>query len=179
MYSADGTPLGVRQRGPQELDIIPVVSPLTKYAVTVTDPATIRYHLEKAVHLATTGRPGPVWIDVPLDVQAARIDEDSLVGYTPEPAPVADELAGEVRKVIQALNRAERPFLLVGNGVRLSHAEKDFQKLVQLLNLPVGTTWLSMDLFGEENRLGMGCLRLEPAGAGTPGPQGDGGCGCR
>jgi acetolactate synthase-1/2/3 large subunit len=166
MYSADGMPLGVRQRGPQELDIIPVVSPLTKYAVTVTDPATIRYHLEKAVRLATTGRPGPVWIDVPLDVQAARIDETSLVAYTPEPTPASDQLAGEVRKVIGAFNRAERPFLLVGNGVRLARAEKELQMLLQLLNVPVGTTWLSMDLFGEENRLGMGSPgMLAPRGA--------------
>jgi acetolactate synthase-1/2/3 large subunit len=166
MYRADGTSLGVRQRGPQELDIIPVVSPLTKYAVTVTDPANIRYHLEKAVHLATTGRPGPVWIDIPLDVQAARIDETALIAYTPEPTPAADELAGEVRKLIQAFNRAERPFLLVGNGVRLAHAEKDLQQLMQLLILPVGTTWLSMDLFGEENALGMGSPgMLAPRGA--------------
>ncbi len=168
MYGADGTPLGVRQRGPQELDIIPVVSPLTKYAVTVTDPAKIRYHLEKAVHLATTGRPGPVWIDLPLDVQSARIDENTLAAYRPEPEPMpaAGKLTAEVRKVIEAFNRAERPFLLVGNGVRLAHAEKELRKLVQLLNLPVGTTWLSMDLFGEENALGMGSPgMLAPRGA--------------
>ncbi len=166
MYRDDGTPLGVRQRGPQELDIIPVVTPLTKYAVTITDPASVRYHLEKAVHLATTGRPGPVWIDIPLDVQAARIDETSLAAYTPEPVSAAHNLAGEVRKVIQALNRAERPFLLVGNGVRLARAEKQLQQLLELLKLPVGTTWLSMDLCGEETALGMGSPgMLAPRGA--------------
>ena len=166
MYDAAGKPLGVRQRGPQELDIIPVVTPLTKYAVTITDPQTIRYHLEKAVHLATTGRPGPVWIDVPLDVQAAQIDETKLEGFTPESATDAHGLAAEVQKVIDAFNRAERPFVLVGNGVRLAHAERDFQQLVQMLNVPVGTTWLSMDLFGEENPLGMGSPgMLAPRGA--------------
>src|SRR5512146_95410 len=77
MYHADGTPLGVRQRGPQELDIVSVVKPLTKYAVTISDPNSIRFHLEKAVHLARTGRPGPVWIDIPIDVQAAPIDEST------------------------------------------------------------------------------------------------------
>src|SRR5438105_3426993 len=73
MFSADGTPLGMRQLGVQEVDIVSIVKPLTKYAVTVLDPGSIRYHLEKAVHLALHGRPGPVWIDVPLDVQAAPI----------------------------------------------------------------------------------------------------------
>ncbi len=70
MFAADGTPLGMRQLGVQEVDIVSIVKPITKYAVTVLDPQSIRYHLEKAVHLARSGRPGPVWIDIPLDVQA-------------------------------------------------------------------------------------------------------------
>src|SRR6266536_882188 len=78
MFAADGTPLGMRQLGVQEIDIVSVVKPLTKYAVVVLDPNSIRYHLEKAVHLAFNGRPGPVWVDIPLDVQAAPIDEAGL-----------------------------------------------------------------------------------------------------
>src|SRR5580700_1553124 len=78
MFKPDGTPLGVRQRGIQEVDIVSIVQPLTKYAVTITDPSSIRYHLEKAVHLARTGRPGPVWIDIPIDVQGATIEEADL-----------------------------------------------------------------------------------------------------
>ncbi len=105
MFAADGTPLGVRQRGPQELDIISVVTPLTKYAVTVTDPASIRYHLEKAIHLAMSGRPGPVWIDLPLDVQAADIDTESLAGFEAEAAPADDGgLREQVRQVIEKFN---------------------------------------------------------------------------
>jgi acetolactate synthase-1/2/3 large subunit len=167
MFSADGTPLGVRQRGPQELDIISVVRPLTKYAVTVTDPASIRYHLEKAVHLALSGRPGPVWIDLPLDIQASSIDEESLAGFQPEPAPANDgQLREQVRRVIEKFNSSRRPFLLLGNGVRLAHAEKEFRELATLLDAPVGTTWVAMDLFGEENALCMGRPgTLAPRGA--------------
>jgi acetolactate synthase-1/2/3 large subunit len=158
MFTADGTPLGMRQRGPQELDIVSIVKPLTKYAVTVTDPLSIRYHLEKAYHLATTGRPGPVWIDLPLDVQAISIDEIALRPFVPEPpaATAARDLRKHVQGVIEHLNRAERPFLLLGNGVRLAHADKEARELAELLQCPVGTTWLSMDLFGDEQPLCMG-----------------------
>jgi acetolactate synthase-1/2/3 large subunit len=157
MFTAEGTPLGVRQRGPQELDIVSVVKSLTKYAVTVTDPLSIRYHLEKAVHLATTGRPGPVWIDLPLDVQANTIDENELQPFTPDkPDASANDLGAQLSKVIEHLNRAERPFILLGNGVRLAHAEREFQELNALLGAPVGTTWLSLDLFGDEQPLCMG-----------------------
>jgi len=167
MFNEDGTPIGVRQKGPQELDIVSVVKPLTKYAVTVTDAATIRYHLEKAAHLAMSGRPGPVWIDFPLDIQAAQIDEASLKGFTPEAA--ADDggkLREQVRQVIAQLNRSERPFVVVGNGVRLAHAEKEFRELAELLEVPVGTTWVAKDLYGEENSLCMGSPgTLAPRGA--------------
>ena len=134
MFAEDGTPLGVRQKGPQELDIISAVKPLTKYAVTVTDPASIRYHLEKAIHLAFSGRPGPVWIDLPLDIQASNIDEKSLAPYQPEEAPEdGSQLREQVRSVIEKLNHSQRPFLLLGNGVRLAHAEQEFRELAALL----------------------------------------------
>ena len=167
MFAADGTPLGVRQRGPQEIDIISVVKPLTKYAVTVTDPASIRYHLEKAVHLAFSGRPGPVWIDLPLDIQASTIDENSLAPYQPEAAPEdGSRLREQVRCLIEKLNHSERPFLLLGNGVRLAHAEQEFRELAALLEVPVGTTWVAKDLYGEENALCMGSPgTLAPRGA--------------
>lgn len=167
MFSADGTPLGVRQKGPQELDIISVVKPLTKYAVTVTDETKIRYHLEKATHLAMSGRPGPVWIDLPLDIQASTIDESSLAGFTPEAASDdGGRLREQVQKVIERLNHSERPFLVVGNGVRLAHAEKEFRELAALLDAPVGTTWVAKDLYGEENTLCMGSPgTLAPRGA--------------
>ena len=107
MFDADGNPLGVRQLGVQEVDIVSIVKPITKYAVTILDPAEIRFHLEKAVHLARTGRPGPVWIDIPLDVQAAPIDFASLRGYVPDPpAAAAPEFAATVGGIAERLGLA-------------------------------------------------------------------------
>src|SRR5437763_13599762 len=83
MFDAEGNPLGMRQLGVQEIDIVSIVKPITKYAVTVLDPQTIRYHMEKAVYLARTGRPGPVWVDIPLDVQAIPVDPAGLKGFDP------------------------------------------------------------------------------------------------
>src|SRR4051812_37099558 len=106
---------GVRQVGVQEVDIVSIVSAITKYAVTVLEPLEIRYHLEKAVHLARHGRPGPVWIDIPLDVQGASIDPDRLVGFDPSEldppsatsaADNAPTLTDQVRDTIALLNQA-------------------------------------------------------------------------
>jgi acetolactate synthase-1/2/3 large subunit len=158
MYRADGTPLGVRQRGSQEVDIVSLVKPITKYTVTIDDPHSIRYHLEKAVHLARTGRPGPVWIDIPIDVQASPIEPDSMRGFDPGEAakPDHDDLEIEVRDLIERLNRAERPFIFAGNGVRVSGAAAAFEKLVRVLNVPVGLTWLAMDLLDDDDPLLVG-----------------------
>src|SRR5262245_28805908 len=102
---------GVRQMGVQEVDIVSIVAPITKYAVTVMNPEDIRYHFEKAVHLATTGRPGPVWIDIPLDVQGATIDDANLRGYDPAEDRIADpassgDVTSAVRRAIELLNAA-------------------------------------------------------------------------
>ena len=165
MFAPDGTPLGVRQVGVQEVDIVSIVSSISKYAVTVVDPLAIRYHLEKALHLATSGRPGPVWIDIPLDVQAFPIDPETLAGYTPESGGGTDpaELQAVVRDVITALNKAERPLLLAGNGIRLAHAEPEFRELLELLDVPVETTWLAIDLIEADHPLFVG-----RPGAGAP-----------
>jgi acetolactate synthase I/II/III large subunit len=127
---------------------------VTKYAVTVMEPESIRFHLEKAVHLAQTARSGPVWIDIPLDVQAAMIDETSLRGFDPqsEPsAPTGANLEEAVARTIQLLNRSERPIILVGNGVRLAGADRDFPRLVECLGVPVLTTRLGVDLIPASN----------------------------
>lgn len=152
---------GVRQMGVQEVDIVAMAAPVTKYAVTITEPSDIRYHLEKAVHLARTGRPGPVWIDIPLDVQGALIDERALRGF--EPAEVAlpdlaspDALAAAVRRTIELLNAAERPVLLVGNGVRLAHARAGMRALIERLRLPVLTTWPAHDMVPDSHPLMIG-----------------------
>lgn len=153
MFKPDGTPLGIRQRGNQEVDIVSIVRPLTKYAVTITDPSSIRYHLEKAVHLARSGRPGPVWIDFPIDVQAATVDERDLRRFDPAEIPaLADgHLSEEVSAVIERLNQAERPLLLIGNGVRLSGAEREILELARALDVPIAATWMAMDLIGDEH----------------------------
>lgn len=149
--------LGVRQLGPQELDIVTVVQSITKYAVTVTDPASIRYHLEKAVFLATSARKGPVWIDIPLDVQAAQIEASELHGYEATPDTAAPEevyrIAGEA---VAMLNAAKRPVLLVGNGVRLSEASEELLKLVAQLGIPVLATWMGADLLYDAHPLFFG-----------------------
>jgi acetolactate synthase-1/2/3 large subunit len=160
MFDAAGRHRGMRQLGVQEVDIVAIVSPITKYAVTVVDPQSIRYHLEKAVHLARTGRPGPVWIDIPLDVQASPIDPAALKGFEPD-APrngSAQEtaLADAARDVILRLNRAERPLLFAGNGIRLARAEREFAQLVELLGIPVAATWCASDLVSSENPLFVG-----------------------
>src|SRR6201993_4090825 len=102
MYRPDGTPLGVRQRGSQEVDIVSLVKPITKYALTIEDAQSIRYHLEKAIHLARTGRPGPVWIDIPIDVQASPIEPKSLRAFDPSELPQQspDELTSQVQEII-------------------------------------------------------------------------------
>ena len=144
---------GIRQQGMQELRIIPVVKPITKYAALVHDPQMIRYHMERALYEATHGRKGPVWLDIPLDVQATMIDEEKLIGYQPQEFPKNQELDQKVLQVIEALNRAERPVLLAGNGIRMAGATKDFEELCGVLQIPVLTTWNGIDLIEETNLL--------------------------
>lgn len=157
MFAPDGTPLGMRQLGVQEVDIVSIVKPLTKYAVTILDPSSIRYHLEKAVYLALHGRPGPVWIDIPLDVQAAPIDEGKLPGFeAPKPAGSPPELVEKVGETIEALNRSERPLILIGNGVRLARAEEELRRLFARLQIPVEATWCAADIISSEDPLFVG-----------------------
>ena len=161
MFHPDGSPMGVRQVGVQEVDIVSVVTPLTKYAVTVLDPLEIRYQMEKALYLATHGRPGPVWIDIPLDVQAAPIDVSQLRGFDPAelpPAPTVDTqaLQAAVATTIEHLNQAERPMLLIGNGIRLARAEAEMEQLLRALDIPAEVTWLAIDMMADDDPLYVG-----------------------
>lgn len=144
---------GIRQQGMQELDIVSVVKPITKYAALVDDPNMIRYHMERALYEATHGRKGPVWLDIPLDVQATMVDENQLIGYTPWEITKTELLDKQVLQVIDRLNRAERPVLLAGNGIRLSDSVSLFETLVQTLHIPVLTTWNGIDLIEDRNDL--------------------------
>jgi acetolactate synthase-1/2/3 large subunit len=135
---------GLRQFGVQELDIIPVVTSLCKYAVHLTQPDMVRYELEKAVSIAKSGRPGPVWIDIPMDVQSALIDPDKLPAYTAtEQAPIAsDVVLDELRDLFM---KAERPVIIAGRGIRLSGAQEVLQTLATEFNVPVVTPYLGID----------------------------------
>ncbi len=146
---------GIRQMGFQEINIVSMVKSITKYAVTVTEPEKIRYHLEKAVSLAMSSRPGPVWVDIPLDVQAVMIDEEQLIGFEEELNEQInkDKLNEKVSKAIQLLNQSERPVMLVGNGVRLANGIKDFSNMIDLLQIPVLTTWKAIDFLAENHPL--------------------------
>lgn len=144
---------GIRQQGMQELDIISVVESMTKYAALVDDPMMIRYHVERALYEATHGRKGPVWLDIPLDVQATMVDENELIGYTPLPEVKNTHLEKQVLQVIDLLNQSERPVLMAGNGIRLADGIAEFDELVEILNIPVLTTWNGIDLIEEKNPL--------------------------
>lgn len=144
---------GVRSMGQQEVDIVSIVRPITKYAKTIQEPETIRYELEKAVYLATHGRRGPVWMDIPLDVQATTIDEKDLQGFDPwSEAPASEplRLGQQVSQVIELLNRSERPVLFLGNGARSAHGRGLVATLVETLRIPVLTTWKFIDALPDD-----------------------------
>jgi acetolactate synthase I/II/III large subunit len=170
-------PVALRQLGDQEADIVAMVKPITKFAAIVENPQDIRYLLEKALTLATTGRPGPVWIDIPIDIQAALIDPETLRGFDPIvegfgrhfalPAEygwlTGDRLRDAARNVVAALRNAERPVILPGTGVRISGAHADFLKLVEKLGIAVAPGWNAQDVVDDAN----------PCYVGRPGTVGD------
>lgn len=150
------TGLPLRQLGDQEADITALVRPITKYAVMVTNPKTIRYHLDRAINLASTGRPGPVWLDIPLDIQAATVDEDSLAAYDPGGDGVqTDEadLRRQVGVVLERIRVAERPVILAGAGIRLAGAADLFLRVAESLGVPVLTAWDAIDVLPSDHPL--------------------------
>jgi acetolactate synthase-1/2/3 large subunit len=151
--------LPLRQFGVQEADIISIVQYITKYAVMVNDPNEIAYHLGKAVYLARSGRPGPVWLDVPLDVQGAAIDEHALVGfsereiikqYKEEPE------REEIEKVIDLIEEARRPIIIAGQGIRLAKAIPDFGTFVEKYQIPVVFSRLGIDVLPSDSPFHIG-----------------------
>ncbi len=151
MFDANtGEPLGMRQLGVQEVDIISIVRPITKYATTILDPLEIRYELEKAYWLALNGRPGPVWIDIPLDVQASPIpDPATLRSFDAgqhEATQRNENLESEVARLVTEIQKSTRPLLFVGNGTRLARAESQLGELRKLLDIPSVATWCAADL---------------------------------
>lgn len=165
-YMASYHDLSCRQLGDQEVDIIGLVKGITKYAVFVDDPESIRYHLMKALHLATTGRPGPCWIDLPVDVQSALVSPSSLAPYDPKEDETASSftvLQGQCAGVLAKLRSSKRPVIMVGSGVRLSRAEKNLETITERLRIPVVTAWTGIDLLPSDH----------PLYCGRPGTVGD------
>ncbi len=144
----------VRQIGSQEVNIIEMVRSITKYAVQVLNPRKIRMYLGEAWNEATTGRPGPVWIDIPLDVQAEIVDEDKLITSHQVKRIFNNERVNEtVTKTVELIRQSKKPLIIAGNGIKLSGAVDDFYRLVRLLRIPVQTTWKTIDYFDEEDEL--------------------------
>lgn len=149
-----GTPL--RAMGDQEYDIVKSVTPMTKFAYMVEDPKMIRWALEKGWHLATTGRPGPVWIDIPVNYQGGYIETDDLTGYDPTeddallPPPVDDAI---IQTVLEKIKNAKRPVFHAGYGIRLSGGYEAFRSVAEKLNIPVVTYWNAVDLIEDEHPL--------------------------
>lgn len=147
----------LRQLGDQEINIVDIVRPITKYAICVTEPNEIQYHFDKAVFLAKSGRPGPVWLDVPLDIQGSIVNPNDLRKFNKSEIKLSYKtdkklLKKQASKVIARLRSSKRPVLFVGNGVRLSNAEKELLKLINLLKIPVLTSFTGYDLVGSDNK---------------------------
>lgn len=151
----------LRQLGLQEVDMVAMVRSITKYAVTVRDPSSIREHMDLALYHARHGRPGPVWLDIPLDVQSAQLDPEALLPASiPDSTPAAEtDLDQTVGKLLAALSRAERPILLLGAGIRIAGASELAAELVNRLHIPYATTWVGADLVDDSH----------PCFAGRPG----------
>lgn len=157
---ASGLPL--RQLGDQEFDIVNCVKGMTKYAVCVMQPDEIKFHLQKAWHLATTGRPGPVWLDIPVDIQSAMIDVDALTGFD-QPIIPSTLSQDQLQACIDQLKSAKRPVILAGTGVRLAAAYPEFLQLIEHCQIPTVTAFNAHDLLGYDH----------PCYAGRPGTVGD------
>jgi len=157
---------GLRQLGDQECDIITMVQGVTKYSVMITEPDLIRFHLEKALFLAMSGRPGPVWLDIPLDVQATQINEAKLTGFPQEcdhGLPEQENVIQLTSNVLEHIRRAKRPVLMVGTGIRRAKAEDILDQVIEKLGIPVTPAWGAYDLIPSDHRLF----------AGRPGTVGD------
>ncbi|MBQ3602439.1 MAG: thiamine pyrophosphate-binding protein [Clostridia bacterium] len=156
--TARGSGLNLRAMGDQEFDITKAVDCMTKYSEMVIDPNRIKYCLEKALKLAYSGRPGPCWLDIPMNVQGAYIETDELIGYNGEedetlPSPVTDETADMVLDLIAS---SKRPVFNIGNGVRIAGAHEVFYRVANKLNIPVVTGWNSIDCIEDEHELYVG-----------------------
>lgn len=167
--TSHGRPLALRQFGVQEADIISIVKPISKYAVMVSDPKEVPYHLEKAAHLARAGRPGPVWIDLPMDVQGAVVEESEFLHYdsAEEEAAVPEIDASDYQVVEKALAKAERPIIVAGQGIRLAGAIIEFEAFIEEHNIPYVASRLGIDLLRSDHPLFIGRMGTKGDRAGN------------
>ena len=145
--------LGLRQLGDQEINIVDIVRPVTKYAAVVTDPQQIGIELEKAFSAAVSGRPGPVWLDVPLNVQGAVIDEKSLPHFRPSEETLPEPRQEEMDRLIKLLKKARRPLFIAGHGIIISRSEQLFRDVLEMAQIPAVTTFCGLELLDDSNPL--------------------------
>jgi acetolactate synthase-1/2/3 large subunit len=160
----------IRQIGTQQLNVLPIVGSLTKYCVMLEDPNKIRYELEKCLHIAKTGRTGPVWIDIPIDLQWAMVDENKMPSYFKSAGYLAEKKQADLvsiknyesryDKLFSLIRSAKYPLILLGNGVRISDSVQEVKKLIEALNIPFVTTWLAADVFPYNAKLNIGRVGL-------------------
>jgi len=146
----------LRQLGVQEVNIVDMAKPITKYAKLITEPEDIQYELEKAVYLCKEGRPGPVLLDIPVDVQACRVDETTMKHFVQEYNGRHSISDAQIDAVVSQIEKAKRPVFYVGAGVNVASASEDFRKLAEKLNIPVLVHWNGMNLLENEHPLFMG-----------------------
>ncbi|MGH4138611.1 thiamine pyrophosphate-binding protein [Clostridium sp.] len=152
----------IRQEGFQEMDIVSIIKPITKYAVMITDPKKIKFYLEKAFYIAKSGRSGPVLLDLPMNVQRAEINPGDLLGFY-ESEEWKTKIAPHVNKedvmrVIELIKKSKRPMILAGGGIRLAKAEKKLEKLIELTSIPVVSTLMGIDSVNNEHKCYVGYM---------------------
>jgi acetolactate synthase-1/2/3 large subunit len=156
LVSTYGDNGGWRQLGDQEVDIVNMVKGITKYSILITDPKTIKYHLNKAIYLAMNGRKGPCWIDVPIDLQAIQIDETELIDFDPKEYELTTDLDNinnlnkDIESLCSLINNSKRPVFYIGSGIHSSGLKESFLKIAEITGIPVVTAWNSNDLI-EDN----------------------------
>ena len=158
---------GLRQFGVQEVNILPIVESVTKYAAIINDPEEIKYHLEKAVYLSKSGRPGPVWLDIPLDVQGALIEPVKLKGFTSPDNNSREISENDMTSVIQHLKSASRPVILAGQGIRIAGAIDEFLDFISKFDIPVVATYLGVDIIDSNHPQYVGRIGIKGDRAGN------------